>query len=239
MLKIGQIGMEHDHANAFMECVRKYPDIFSVVGVADTAENIKKHSKDRFYEGLAMMSEDELRDMSDLDAVLVETEELRLVETAQKCVERGLPVHMDKPAGASVPEFAKLLNDAKAKNLTLQLGYMLRYNPAVQYCLDMKKKGIFGEIFQADAIMNRGHYPDKRQWLAQFPGGNMFYLGCHMVDLFLLFMGAPLRIHAMNKSTSFDGVTALDNGLAVFEYPKGHALVRKVLAPEGKAQERG
>ena len=42
MIKIGQIGMAHDHAEGKMSCVRKFPDVFEIVGIAEeNPENIK------------------------------------------------------------------------------------------------------------------------------------------------------------------------------------------------------
>lgn len=100
---------------------------------------------------------------------------------------------------------------------------MYRYNPAVEYCLNAVKSGLLGEIFRVNAVMNTYHPPEKREWMNPFPGGNMFYLGCHMVDLILLMMGVPKKIIPMNKSTKFDGVDVTDTGFAVFEYQNGIA----------------
>jgi predicted dehydrogenase len=230
MIKIGLIGFVHDHSDPTLDCVRKYKDIFEVVGIADEdSENIKKYGGDEIYSGLQLMSADELLNYPGIEAVLVETEELKLVETAQRCIDKGLHVHVDKPAGTDIAAFGKLLRDAKAKSLTVQLGYMYRYNPAVQSCLESVKSGRLGEIYQVDAIMDSWYPPEKREWTNQFPGGNMFYLGCHMVDLVMLMQGVPEKIIPMNKSTGIDGVNALDHAFAVFEYKNGISTIRATL----------
>lgn len=224
MIKIGQIGMAHDHGEGKMSCVRKYPDVFEVVGVAEeNAEVLKAMAWQAGYQNVPRMGVEELLNYPGLDAIMVETDELSLVRAAQKCVDRGVHVHIDKPAGADIEEFQQLLTAAKEKNLTVQLAYMYRYNPAVQYCLDAVRRGVLGEIFRVQAIMNTYHFPEKRAWMKPFPGGNMFYLGCHMVDLVLLMMGLPERIIPFNKSTGFDRVDVLDTGFAVFEYKNGIA----------------
>lgn len=230
MVKIGQIGIAHDHSIGFMECIRKYPDVFEIVGIAEQdPENIKKYGQNPCYDGIPFMSIDELLDYPGLEAVMIETEELKLIKMAQLCVDRGLHVHIDKPAGDSVEDFEKLLDTAKAKNLIVQMGYMYRYNPAVQYCLNAVKNGELGVIYQVDAIMDSWYPPEKRVWTNQFPGGNMFFLGCHMVDLVLLMQGLPERIIPFNKSSGIDGVTAIDHGFAVFEYKNGISTVRATL----------
>lgn len=224
MIRIGQIGMAHDHAEGKMKTVRKYPEIFEVVGVAEeNPEVLKKWGGYGCYQDLPQMSIDELLNVPNLDAVMVETEELSLVKYGQKCIDQGIHIHLDKPAGGNICDFEQLLLTAERKKLTVQLAYMYRYNPAVQYCLEMIKSGKLGEIFRVQAIMNTYHPPKKRAWLKPFPGGNMFYLGCHMVDLVLLTMGIPLRVIPFNKATGFDDLAVTDLGFAVFEYKNGIA----------------
>ncbi|MGI6083226.1 MAG: Gfo/Idh/MocA family protein [Limnochordia bacterium] len=226
MLKIGQIGIAHDHASGKMSCVRKFPGVFEVVGVAEEdPDTLKRLGKQACYRGVPVMSIDELLSVPGLDAVMVETDELSLVHAAQRCIDQGIHVHIDKPPGASVEEYERLLSEAKRKNLIVQLAYMYRYNPAVQYCWRAVKSGKLGEIFRVQAIMNTYHPPEKRAWMKPFPGGNMFYLGCHMVDLAVMMMGAPDRILPFAKSTFFDGVDVADTALAVFEYERGIATV--------------
>ena len=230
MIKIGQIGIAHDHAEGKMACVRKYPDIFEIVGVAEeNPKNMKDFGNRACYEGVPFMSVEKLLDTPGLDAIMVETEELNLVETAQRCVDKGLHIHVDKPAGDDIAAFERLLKTAKARGLTVQLAYMYRYNPAVQHCLEVVKTGQLGEIYQVDASMNSWYPPEKRLWTNRFPGGNMFFLGCHMVDLVLLTQGVPDRIIALNKSSGIDGISALDHGFAVFEYENGISTVRATL----------
>lgn len=224
MIKIGQIGMAHDHAEGKMSCVRKFPKVFEVVGIAEeNPEILDRFGSRDCYRDIPLMSVDDLLNIKGLDAVMVETDELSLVHFAQKCINRNIHVHLDKPAGGNVEDFELLLRTAKRKNLKVQLAYMYRYNPAVQYCANAVKSGKLGEIFRAQAIMNTYHPPEKRAWMKPFPGGNMFFLGCHMVDLVIMMMGVPEKIVPFCKSTLFDGVDVVDTGFAVFEYKRGIA----------------
>ena len=69
------------------------------------------------------------------------------------------------------------------------------------------------------------HPETLRQWLGAFPGGMMFYLGCHMVDLILQMQGRPERIIPLNKSTNCN-CDAQDFGMAVFEYKNGVSFAK-------------
>ena len=219
--------MAHDHAEGKMLGLRSYPEIFDIVGVAeDNPLNVELYGGKECYRGLPLLSGEELLNIPGLDAVLVETEELKLIETAQRCVDRGLHVHVDKPAGTQIHAFAHLLEEARKKSLTVQMAYMYRYNPAVMRCLELVRDGTLGEIYQVDAIMDSWHTPEKRRWMKDFPGGNMFYLGCHMVDLILLMAGPPERIIPFNKKTGLDGIDTVDHGFAVFVYKNGISTAR-------------
>ena len=91
------------------------------------------------YQGLKRLSVDEIIKQS--DAVLVETDVWNLTEIAQKCIDAGKHIHMDKPASGTLEEYKHLLDSAKAQNLIVQLAYMYRYNPAVQKCFELIKDG--------------------------------------------------------------------------------------------------
>lgn len=227
-IKIGQIGMAPlTHAGATLDCIRKYPDVFEIVGIADDhAENLRLCGAGKDYFGIPVMSTGELLNVPGLRAVTVETEELKLLEYAAKAVNCGLHVHIEKPAGADLASFKNILRTAMSKQLTVQMAYMYRYNPAVQYCMDLVNSGSLGKIFATDAFMNTRHTVDIRKYTSQFPGGNMFYLGCHMVDLTILTRGMPDRIIPMNKKTGFDGLNGYDNGFAIFEYENGISAIR-------------
>ena len=66
-----------------------------------------------------------------LRAVLVETRVPDLLDNAEACVAAGMHVHIDKPAGESLPQFRRILDAAAREKLLVQMGYMFRYNPAV------------------------------------------------------------------------------------------------------------
>jgi predicted dehydrogenase len=54
----------------------------------------------------------------------------------------------------------------------------------------------------------------------------MFFLGCHLVDLILQFQGVPEKIIPFNTCSGFDGVTANDIGMAVFQYKNGISFAK-------------
>ena len=225
-IRLGHLGTYHDHSTGMLDTVRQYPEMFEIVGYVPESEEQYQRIKDTpSYRGLTVMTVSELLS-SGCDAVEVEGYEPELVHDAYKCVVRGIHVHIDKPAGTDAEEFASLLKIAKAKNLTVQMSYMYRYNPSVREALRRARAGELGQIYEVDALMNTHHTPEKREWMKPFPGGIMFFLGCHMVDLIYMFKGIPENITVLSRCSGMDGVTAVDQGCAMFEYRDGISIAR-------------
>ena len=221
-IKIGQIGIGHNHAEAKMLAVRKFPELFEVVGYAEENERwIEKRGKLKGYEGLERLSASEIIERS--DAILVECDVWDLMKYAKPCIEAGKHLHLDKPAG-DLKEYKYILDTAKANGLVVQLGYMYRYNPAVVKCMELIKDGSIGEIYSINAEMSTNHSPEYRTWLKNFGGGIMYILGSHLVDLIVYMLGEPKNVTSFLKKTQRDGVDVEDNNFAVFEY--GNALAR-------------
>ncbi len=191
---MGQIGIGHNHAAAKMATFRKLADHYEVVGVVEPdSEWRKKRGHDPAYRDLTWMTEEQLLNTKGLTAMAVETDVCELVPTAARCIDAGMHLHLDKPGGESLPPFKKLLDEAGRQGLTVQLGYMYRNNPAIQFCLRAVREGWLGQVFEVHAVMSRQQPLAYRQWLGQFRGGSMYIFGCHLLDLVVSMLGRPDR----------------------------------------------
>ena len=218
-IKIGQIGIGHNHGEGKMLAVQKFPELFEVIGYAEENEKwVEKRGNLPCYKDLPRLSVEEIIEKS--DAILVECDVWNLTKVAKICVEAGKHVHIDKPANGTLAEFEELLNIAKEKNLTVQMGYMYRYNFAIQKLMDMINSGELGEIYQIDAEMSTYHSKEYREWLKKFKGGSMYIFGSHLIDLVVSILGKPEKVYPFIKQTGFEGVYSDDNNFAVLEYGK-------------------
>jgi len=180
---------------------------------------------DPAYRGLAWMTEEQLLSTKGLAAVAVETDVPDLAPTAARCIEAGMHLHLDKPGGESLSPFKKLLDEAGRRRLTVQLGYMYRNNPAIQFCRRAVGEGWLGQVFEIDAVMSKEQPLAYLQWLGQFRGGSMYIFGCHLIDLVVGMLGKPDRVTPYQRQTRPD-VRVYDNGLAVLEYRRTTATIR-------------
>lgn len=224
-VRIGQIGVGHGHA-AKLGVYRASPD-YEVVGIVEPDEALRARAQGQpAFLGLPWMTTEQLLNVAGLEAVLVETRVADSLAAAEACIAAGKHVHLDKPAGASLPRFRRLLESAQANKLIVQMGYMYRYNPGIVLLRELLAKGWLGEIFEVHAVMSKVVAPAERRQVAEFSGGMMFELGCHLIDLIIGLLGKPEQVTAFGQHAAKLDDSLKDNALAVLSYPRAIASVK-------------
>lgn len=224
-IKIGQIGVGHAHAGK-LAVFRQSKD-FEVVGIVEDDPQLRQQAQARDpFRDLPWMTREQLLNVPGLEAVLIETRVRDLLENAEACVEAGKHIHLDKPAGESLEDFKRILDTAQRRKLLVQMGYMYRYNPAIVLLRHFVQEGWLGEIFEVHAVMSKVVGQADRRKLAEYRGGMMFELGCHLIDLVVGILGKPVKVmpYAQHASSIDDDLA--DNMLAVLEYPRALATVK-------------
>lgn len=222
---IGQIGTAHSHAAGKMEAMRNLPQLWKVAGLAEPdAALVRSVAKNNAYKDIPLMSEAELLALPGLKAVTVETDVQQASPTVLRCLQAGKHVHLDKPGALSHAEFKAMRLEAEKRGLTVQMGYMLRYNPAFELLFQAVNEGWLGEITEIDAAMGKLANDSIRKELGGLPGGGMFELACHIMDAVVTLLGRPQAVHAFSTPTQDDGVK--DNQMAVIEYARATAVIR-------------
>ena len=227
-VKIAQIGTStNSHGNDIFNTLKRNSDVFEIVGYA-LPENEREKFPERMaaFEGYREMTVEEILNDPEIEAVTVETEEIYLTKYASLAAAHKKHIHMEKPGGVEPAAFEKLIEIVKNSGIVFHTGYMYRYNPYIMDLKEQIKRGELGEIISVEAQMNCVHPPKVRQWLETFPGGIMFFLGCHLVDLILQIQGKPENIIPLSRSTGHMDVTGDDFGIAVFEYQNGVSFAK-------------
>ncbi len=243
-MKVVQIGIGHDHATSAFNSILKQDDVFDVVGFAVPEREEEKYAariaEYRDQRGVPYYSVEELLALPDIEGAVIETEERNLSKYAIMAAERGLHLHLDKPGGFELADFEKLVEICKEKKLALCLGYMYRFNPKVRECIAKIKNGDIGEVFAVEAQMNCIYGAKKRQWLidSEFPGGMMFFLGCHLIDLIYYLMGEPQEVLPLNCATNFQDIPCIDYGMVAYKYPRGISFAKTCSREHGGFQRR-
>ena len=236
-LKYLQIGTGHAHAGK-ISAYHASPD-WVVAGVVEPDPKREKSAREsKTYRDFPFLTLEQGLNLPGLAAVGIETEVRDLLTFAGQAIDAGFPIHLDKPAGQSLPDFRRIYQKAEAKNLAIQMGYMYRFNPAIRLMRDLLKKGWLGEPFEVHTVMSKVVDPATRRQLGEYPGGIMFELACHIIDLVVGVLGRPDKVTPYPRhslETADDRL--VDNMLAVFEYPRATATVKSsALEVEGFAR---
>ena len=227
-IKIAQIGTSmNSHGNPIWKSILKQPDIFEVVGYAFPEQEREKFPKQAAaFDGYKELTVEEILSNPEIEAVAVETEEIYLTKYALMAAKAGKHIHMEKPGGVNLADFEELIATLKAKKLTFSTGYMYRFNPMIQDAIAKVKSGALGKVYAVEAHMDCKHPADVREWLEVFPGGMLFFLGCHLIDLIYQIQGEPTEIIPLSCTTGIDDVHTDDYGMVVYKYPNGVSFAK-------------
>ena len=235
-IKIAQIGTsETAHSVHIMKAMLNMPDVFEVLGFAD----VDFHSQplDIVFSLVPKMSVEELLDLP-LDAINIDCDEDLQTKYGLIAAKKGLHMSFDKPGSPSDSDFDELVDCVKGNKTVFHVSYMYRYNPAVMYAMEKIKNGDIGEVISIEGQMNCCHDELTRKRYSGYPGGVMYYLGCHMTDIIYRVMGEPLEVIPMNCKTGLDSIDSYDFGMAALKYGHGVSLAKVNATEVGGAPMR-
>jgi predicted dehydrogenase len=218
--RIGFLGVAHSHAGGKVKAVVESGD-WELVGVL--AENEKLADTHR-RAGHRIVTQEEL--LREAEVIAVESAVRDHFPHARAALVAGKHVHVEKPPAVTLDEFRELQGIARAQKRIMQMGYMWRYHPGFDRIIEAARAGWLGEIQVVRASMD-SFITDAgtRRELAEFRGGGMFELGCHLTDALVRLLGRPQRISPTlaSHAAAQDGLA--DNTVAVFEYPRALAVI--------------
>lgn len=227
-IKIAQIGIsQNSHGDMIWKTLTKHKDMFDVIGYAlPENEREKFPNRVKVFDGYKEMTVEEILNNPDIEAVAVETEEIYLTKYALMVAKSGKHLHMEKPGGIELDKFEALIDILMSNNLTFSTGYMYRFNPKIKEALAKVKSGEIGKIYSVEAHMDCKHSCEVREWLGNFPGGMLFFLGCHLIDLIYQIQGEPKEIIPLSCSTNIDDIDTIDYGMVIFKYENGVSFAK-------------
>lgn len=163
----GQFGRRH------IETIKKDPDC-ELVGVADPAYSGEKGFAD--YRRML----DEVRP----DAAVIATPNALHVPVGLACVERRVPMLMEKPLAETASAARSLVSAAEAAGVPLLVGHHRRHNPLVEKARELVQGGALGRLTAVAALWLLQKPDDYYEvaWRRE-PGGGPLLINCiHDVD---------------------------------------------------------
>lgn len=123
-IKVAQIGTSiNSHGNHIWETLKKQSDLFEICGYA-----MPENEKEKFpgqmkaFEGYPELTVEEILNDPEIEAVVVETEEMYLTKYATMVAEHKKHMHMEKPGGTELLDFENLVKIVKDNKTVFHLG---------------------------------------------------------------------------------------------------------------------
>ena len=171
----------------------------------------------------------ELVDSGNVDAVITTVPHYLHPEIAIYCMEHGVNVLVEKPAGVYTKQ-VQAMNDCSLEHKDVVFGIMFnqRTNKLYQKVKEIVESGELGEIRRSSWIINSWWRPDSyyRQsaWRATWGGeggGVLVNQAPHQLDLWQWICGVPTSVYAKCKFGAHRDIIVENDVTVVTEYENG------------------
>jgi predicted dehydrogenase len=144
----------------------------------------------------------------EVDAIIIATPHHLLGPVALSALQAGKHVLAEKPIALNDREAAEIEEAAAQSGVCYMPGYSMRFSMG-RYVRDLLDAGVAGEIRAVTGSICM--VPLDSEWIAypETGGGPMLFVGCHLVDLLLWFLGdEPVEVYAHVQRRSDTGADA-------------------------------
>ena len=190
-------------------------------------ENLKANTNNK--EIVYFTDYKEMLDSGLIDVAMVETPHYQHPEIVIECLNRGINVICEKPAGVYADQVKEMNEVAKKKNAIFSMMFNQRTNCVYRKMKEMIKNGDIGEIQRVTWIITQWYrtqqYYNSGSWRATWAGegGGVLINQCpHQIDLIQWVVGMmPQSVRGFCDYGKWHDIEVEDEVTAYFEYENG------------------
>lgn len=222
---IGNIGSSH--AKTLM--AGKCPE-FELAAVADTNPDRLTWAKGTLGDSIrTFATAEEMFDSGVIDACIIAVPHYAHCKLAIACMERGIHVMVEKPAGVYGLEVRRM-NEIADQHPDVVFGMMFnqRTNHIYRKIKELIDSGKYGQIRRTNWIITNWYRPqayyDSGDWRATWAGegGGVLLNQCpHQLDLWQWLCGMPVKIHSHLLYGKWHDIEVEDDVTTYVEYENG------------------
>ena len=209
----GAIGRMH------IERIVRHPDV-ALAGIADPTDASRALAAELDVPWAADPLD--LLDRGDARAVIVATPNHTHADLGVACIERGLPVLVEKPVADTVADATRLCEAAEAACVPLMVGHQRRHNPILRQARALVAQGALGQPVSA-TVMATWLKPDdyfQAAWRRAQGGGPVLINMIHDIDLLRFLLGEVVSVQAQT-SNRVRGFEVEDTATAMLRFDSG------------------
>jgi len=216
-VRVGLLTAAHLHVGGYAAACKNHPEV-ELIGMWDDNETRGKEFADP--RGISFFGDlDDL--LSQVDAVVITSENMRHAELAVKAASAGKHVLCEKPLAATEEHGKQILEAAAKANIKLMTAFPCRFSPAFKLLKERIARDEIGAI-QAICATNRGRNPGG--WFVEKDlsgGGAMIDHVVHVSDLLRdLLDEEPVRVQAQIGNNVY-GQDWEDTAMLTIEFESG------------------
>ncbi len=239
-MKIGLIGLTHDHIWGHIEPLKNHSDV-EIVAAADPnqplLDKVSEQTGCKTYTDYK-----ELLSTESLDAAYVFADNKGGAEMATAALNAGLHVMIEKPMGADYAGAKAMYDAAKSNDKRLMINWPTMWWPQLQHAIQIAKDGAIGDLWQVryraahSGPKNEGCSDYFCGWLydkVQNGAGAFMDYCCYGSILSRVMLGKPNAVTGI--SAQIDPSLAVeDNGVLIMHYDKAMSVAEASWTQIGK-----
>lgn len=229
-IKLGIIGIGNMGA-AHLKNIKegKCPNI-DAVAVCDINPKVIENIKEKYGDSITYFNNAiEMLDSGIIDSCIVAVPHYDHTRYAIECLNRGIHVMVEKPAGVYTKQ-VKEMNEVAKKHPETCFAMMFnqRTNCVYRKLRELVKSGEFGEIRRTNWLITNWYRPqfyyDSGDWRATWAGeggGVLLNQAPHQLDLWQWICGMPVKVHTHMKFGKWHNIEVEDDVTTYVEYENG------------------
>ena len=225
IIGIGNMGSAHAKHIIGGDC----PD-FELVAVADTNPDRLLWAKRELSPGICVFEDAmAMLDSGKIDACMVCVPHYFHPQYAIACMERGIHVMVEKPAGVYTKQVREM-NETAKKHPEVVFGMMFnqRTNCVYRKMHELVQSGKYGALRRTNWLITTWYRPqayyDSGDWRATWSGegGGVLLNQCpHQLDLWQWICGSPIRVTSKNINGAYRDIATENDVTILTEYANG------------------
>ena len=224
ILGVGNMGSGHSRNLLAGLC----PD-FELVAIADwNAERVEWYKKEITDKVACFSTCEEMIDSGLIDACLIAIPHYDHPKYAMLCMQKGIHVLVEKPAGVYTKQVREMNEEAKKHDVVFSMMFNMRTNHLYRKMHELVHSGKYGRIRRVNWLITSWYRPqayyDSGDWRGTWSGegGGVLLNQCpHQLDLWQWICGLPKSVHAHMKFGQWHDVEIEDDVTAYMEYENG------------------
>jgi len=210
----GIIGRRH------IEALKTNPEKHVLAAIADPASAAERLASELSVPHYA--SHEPLLDRENPDGVIIATPNQLHCSVGIACIERGIPVLVEKPIADTVAAALDLVEAGERANVPILVGHHRRDNPIMRKAVELVRSGGIGQVIAA-ATLWLCHKPKDYfdiTWRREPGGGPLLINAIHDIDCLRMLCGEIETVQAKTANMA-RGFPVEDTAAAILTFANG------------------